>query len=351
MKAMRLIGALAACSIFALTACGIEGLREGLPGEKQVKLNLKDGRSGGQSLVDDETKMAGFYDLTVGVTVGVNVTVVGLLAIMKWITDTQPSEQPDADHAVWGPSDPKGLDRVQYKATAERVEDGHFLFALLGRPKTSTDEADYKEVYTIEYFRAGVERGHGTITVDRDQHKQIDPLDPKICDTGKAIVTFSNDGADSMKVVDVDFSGLDRSACDDKGQMGMYHYAEAEDGSGDFSFSAKNNIHKEAENKPLIEKMTIRSQWTAEGAGRSDVIVEEGEIPADLTTCGTPCGGATKVIVTQCWDETFISRYENTNVEPLQSILLPGLDAQGALNPTGDEATDCAFQFADPAQI
>jgi hypothetical protein len=348
MKAMRLISAVTVCGVFALTACGIESLREGLPGEKQVKINLKDGRSGGQSLGDDATKMAGFYELTVGVTAGVNLTVVGLLATMKWIVDQPPSEQPDADHATWGPSDPKGLERVQYKATAERVEEGHFLFALLGRPKTSTDEADYKEIYTVEYFRAGVDLGHGTITVDRDQHKQIDPLNATICETGKAVVTFANDAGDNKKTVEVDFSGLDRSACTDKGQMGVYTYSEAEDGSGDFSFFAKNNIHRADENKPLIEKMTIRSQWTAEGAGRSDVIVAEGEIPTDLATCGTACGGATEVIVSQCWDETFISRYENTNVAPLQSVLLPGNDASGNLNPTGDEATDCAFQLAVP---
>ncbi|MBN2359490.1 MAG: hypothetical protein JXR83_08540 [Deltaproteobacteria bacterium] len=350
MKAM-LVGAVALCGLFALTSCGLgnlQDMRSGLPGDKQVKIALKGNADNGQALVDDETKMAGFYELTYGVTRGVNGMVLVLLGVTRWIINQPPSEQPDDDHAVWGPTDPEGLERIQYKATAERVEEGHFVFELLGRPKSSTDEADYKAIYSVEYYRAGVERGHGTITVDRDNHKLIDPLNDDICETGSAVVTFANDGADSDKVVDIDFSQLDRSGCSDKGQMGRYHYAEAEDGSGDFSFSASNNIHQDNENKPQIETMTIRSQWTAEGAGRSDVIVEGGEVTTDLANC-TTCEGATRVVVSQCWDEDFISRYENTSPAALQSLLLPGLDGQGALNPTGDEAADCAFQFAEPA--
>lgn len=315
-----------------------------LPGDEQVRINMVGGEASGQSLVDDESKRAGMYDITWGVTRGINGMVVGLLATTRWIVGMPPSERPDPDHAVWGPSDPKGLERLQFKATAERLAADEYLFVLLARPKSSEDEADYREIYNLRYFHAGPDLGHGTVTIDRDQHAEIDPQD--VCETGAAVVVFSNDGSDEgegVKVVDIDFTNLDRSACADggEGQMGYYHYQEAEDGSGDFSFSAMGNIHEEA-GKPGIETMTIRAQWTTDGDGRADVILEGDEIAADLLACGVPCEDASgKVVATQCWDENFISRYEET---------LPGLlreEIFGANNPDSNPDA-CPFEYADP---
>ncbi|MFH1811553.1 MAG: hypothetical protein ABIJ09_22630 [Pseudomonadota bacterium] len=344
--------ALLAVGSLALTACGRFAFKDAFPGDKQVKINLKGGDSSGQSLVGDESQRAGLYEVTYGVTRGINVMVVGLLALTRAIVESPATESPDEDHAVWGPSDPKGLERLQYKATAERVAENEYLFKLLARDKNSTDEADFGEIYALNYFHSGPELGHGTITVDRDEHKRIDPMDTSICDTGVAVVTFANDSADEMKIVDIDFSQLDRSGCEDKGQMGKYHYAEGPDGAGDFLFSAVGNIHEgaEAAEKPLEESLTIRAQWTSEGAGRADVIVADGEIPGDLAACqDASCAGLTTVTATQCWDSSFISRHETTTPEILQGMILPGVDANGDLNPVG-EASACPFAFADPAQ-
>ena len=337
--------------IFVLTGCARNPFAEALPADRQVKIVMKGNADTGQALVDDETQYAALYDTTYDMTRGINGMVVGLLGITRWIVSNPPSEQPDEDHAVWGPSEPDGLERLQYKATAERLAEGEFKFELLARPKDSEDEADYGAIYTLNYTRVDVEVGHGTIEIDRDVHKAIDPMDPDICDSGKAVVTFSNDGEDSMKRVDIDFSELDRSGCDDNAQLGVYHYAEAEDGSGDFSFSAFGNIHEGAEAalKPETESLTIRSQWKPTGEGRTDVIVADGAVPADLTACGAPCEGLTEVVATQCWDSGFVSRFESTVPEVLQPHILPGVDAAGALNPVGDE-TLCPFDFADPTQ-
>lgn len=334
-----------------VSGCNGNAFSDALPSDKQVQINLQGEDDSGQALVDDETQRAGLYDLTFGVTRGINGLAVGLLQLTRTIIELPPTERVDDDHAVWGPNEPKGLERLQFKATAERVAENEYHFVLMARPKASDDDADFREIYELHYFNSGIDLGHGTILIDRDKHAEIDPTDPDLCDSGSALISFANDGEDSMKVVDVDFSQLDRSGCGDNARMGKYHYAEAEDGAGDFIFSAIGNIHEgaEAESKPLEETMTIRSQWTAQGAGRADVIVSDGEIPADQAACqDASCEGLTSVTATQCWDENFISRYENTSPEVLQGEILPGRDSNGELNPTGDVSA-CPFAYADPS--
>lgn len=351
--------ALAATAGMLMSAsCGFldNPFADALPSESQVRIAMA-GNEGGantQALVGEDR--AQFYEITYNMTRGINLLVVGLLGTTRWIVGMPPSERPDEDHAVWGPSDPSGLERLQYKAEGERLADDEFEFVLLARPKAAESEDDYREVYRLHYVRAGIEKGHGTILIDRDQHAEIEE---DVCETGYAEVTFSNDGtaagyADSIKVIDIDFSHLDRSGCltpagePEQGQMGQYHYAEAEDGAGDFSFSATGNIHKGAEalQKPLAESLLIRSRWTSGGKGRSDVLITDGEIPGDLQSAGIQ---SQQVVATQCWDDYFISSYESTDPAELQPYILPGTGVGGELNPTGD-ASDCAFEAADPAE-
>jgi hypothetical protein len=174
---------------------------------------------------------------------------------------------------------------------------------------------------------------------------QSQALEQKVCGNGnrdvlegRAAITFAADA--NPKTVTVDFVDF-RNLCDGADrprEPAKYLYAEADDGSGNFQFTAHGNIHREAENKPLVEDMTIRSRWTAAGAGRSDLTVGGGEVPADMQSLSVP---GNSVIVTECWDNDFLTVFQTTEPEELPQQL------RDAIRPTQGAQTDCVFAQAE----
>jgi hypothetical protein len=74
-----------------------------------------------------------------------------------------------------------------------------------------------------------------------------------------------------------------------------------------------------------VEHLTIKSRWTAAGAGRSDVKATGGDLVADATA-------------NECWDTNFLSQYLFANWAPMHGH--------------GTEAQDCAaFPTADYSSL
>ncbi|MBI5493394.1 MAG: hypothetical protein HY904_00095 [Deltaproteobacteria bacterium] len=334
MTASRLsvLAALALASACGGNAADFTGI---IPDDGAVTINVP-GQSGGQPLLGARSD---FYETTYNISRGINGGVTWVLGLTRAISLQRPSKV-DGDQYTWGPSQPSGLDRIQWKFEATKVADGHWTFQLLGRPKNSTSEADYKAVYDGEVFRGADDpaRGHGSLNLYFDNSQA---LEQKSCGNanrdvleGRAVVAFAADV--NPRTVSVDFVDF-RNACDGDTvtrQPAHYDYTEAADGAGNFQFSAHGNVHKAAENKPLLEKMAIRSRWMANGAGRSDVSIGEGEVPGDLAA-NSISGNA--VIATECWDEMFNVSYQTTEPTDLPQGL------KDAIRPTEGNAADCVF--------
>jgi hypothetical protein len=327
----RLLSTLAvALALPTLTACGLRNeLLQGLPSSEDVQIKVP-GSEGGQALSIGETSE--FYEATWRTSRGVNGGILMVFGLIDRITN-YPATTVDEDTqtAVWGPSEPEGLERNAWRFTAQKVEEGQFTYVLEARPKGSEDEADWQAVFDGVAFPAEDSAGTGTLNLHFGVMNELNDD----CLTGDAVVTY--DGTlEGRRQVDVAFNGFGNTCEDEDVTVATYHYGENDDASGDFEFSFNGNIHQADESKPLIETFTIKSRWLGTGTGRSDVIISGGEVPGDLAT-HLPDSDATSVMASECWDDNFALTYSDTNPEELRDAIRPLL---------GD-ASACPFEDAE----
>lgn len=310
---MNALAAAALC--LSLTACG--GLRdemlEGMPSRDDVSIDVPS--SEGQALSLGE--QSPFYEMTYGVSRTVNGGILGVFELIDRIIEHPPTVS-EENRRVWGPSEPRGLERNAFKFTAERVAEGQFLYALEARPKDGGDD-EWRVVFDGEAFPAEGSKGTGTLTLHFDTMNELngDPL------VGTAVVVYDTTLPDGRREVDVSFDNFANTNNDEQRTIASYHYGENGDSSGDFEFSFHADLHaNDAEDKPLIETFTINSRWLGTGAGRSDVVISGGEVPGDLET-HLPDSGATSVQATECWDDGFALLYADTSPEELRDAVRP----------------------------
>jgi hypothetical protein len=327
------LSSLTACVLLLplTTACGLRNeFLEALPTADDVAITVP----GQDAQALDLGETSEFYQATRNVSRGINGGIGAVFLLTERIVRS-PASVSEENFRQWGPSEPQGLERNSFKFTAERVEEGHFVYALEARPKDSEDDADWKVVYGGDAFPAEGNVGSGVLTLHFDTMNELNDE----CTVGTATVTYdanANDGLDRM--VDVDFDGVANECDGEERTIATYHYSEnKEDGSGDFEFGMNGDIHANNpdEDKPLIETFTINSRWLSSGTGRSDVRISGGEVPGDLEA-HLPDSGRTDVQATECWDDNFGLTYSDTAPEELRDIIRPQL---------GD-ATACPFEDA-----
>jgi hypothetical protein len=290
----------AGAAVVGSVACDRQAtLARVVPVRAQVRLNVP-----GATLGEGQALRAGapseFHTATVAIADRVNGGVGTVYRLVERILALPPADTDGETYAVWGPSTPRGLERNTFRFTVNKVDDGQFDFALQARPKDATDDGAFVVVFEGTSFPSGDgDGGHG----DLDVHwGALRSLDGSECLLGDLHVDYVGDA--TPRTLDVTFLEVADGCRDETPTSASYHYEEAADGSGSLAFAQQKNLHRDDENKPLEEVFAVHSRWAADGAGRSDVRLAEGEIPADLAT-HIPGTTATTADVVECWDASF----------------------------------------------
>ncbi len=288
------VGAVSAMVVLVLAVgCGPsagDSFRRGVPGSTEVSLKLPG--SVQQPLTAEGTRRDGLegeraalYTVTREVTVVVNGGVGSALALIEKIVSYPPSTVSE-NTATWGPVT-DSLSPTTWKLTVTQDSPTQYHYALVAKAKAEPDSA-YRTILSGTHSPTGTNLGSGTLLIDWDQAQQLPEHDANV---GTASVTYSHLTADAKATIDVQFKQV-RDA--DSGQRidSKYGYEATPGQGGAFNFSA----HKNLAPGDALEQLTVRSRWVENGAGRSDVQVNGGDL-ADAAT------------VNECWDSAFASRY------------------------------------------
>ncbi len=317
-----------------LLACGPMGgqFANTFPSAETVRLEVP---SKGSSSLGSETgtqrqevkgATSDFYRLTRGVTVGANAGVGAVLGLVKAISEYPPTSI-NGDVAVWGPHT-EDLSPNTWKFTVTKVGPATWDYQFEGKAKQAPD-TDFVVVLSGTHSPALDANGNpqehfgeGDFLLDFDAAQTLPEHGPEV---GKAQVSYSRLDAASDTVIDIEFDDI----LDGETQTlidASYRYRKHPQQGGAFEFMLPKDVHaNDPTPQPGLEKLTIKSRWTSNGAGRSDVKATGGELPMDA-------------FASECWDENFNSQFLHANWAPFHGW--------------GAESTDCAaFPSADYSQL
>ncbi len=262
------------------------------------------GSSGGQSIQGDEPWANGpwakYYGFTRQVRKGVN-QVAGVVLGSVWIiVHTHPTSVDDHE-ATWGPWT-DSLEPVTYRFRVTEVGQKEYEYRLEGRPKGSNSDADYKTILLGEGWGKGhSSHGDGYFTIDLDVAHELDPFTAD-GETGKIKIThdlppditsnlFSQPRTITAEVTPTHteewFTVTSKSAADGTGTLKVDAFADADDS-----------------NMTEPEDISILSQWNGTGAGRADITITGGDVPADPG----------KVTAVECWGSDFYRVYYSDSI-------------------------------------
>lgn len=236
-----------------------------------------------------------YYAFTREVRDGVNRVTATILGTVWYIAHTKPTSIDD-DEAIWGPNT-DSLEPATWRFRVTRVAGEKYAYALEGRPKESKRDADYVVVLNGTGFGPDDDRhGDGTFTIDLDAAKALDPL-AHASDSGTVTVTH-----DLPRTVTDEFAPLPRrievalAPSTDASHLDILSVANA-DNTGLLIVDGIADV--DASHATALEDVMVASQWRADGAGRADVNIASGDVPAALSL----------VTAVECWDSKFKQSY------------------------------------------
>jgi hypothetical protein len=315
----RLFLAAALAPVAFVPACGLKDddadeFRGGVPRHETVEVRVPGAQQG--ALTADGTtaavkgallgEKADYYSLTRAVTAVINGGTAAVLILVKTIT-RYPATSVSGDTAVWGPHT-EPLSPNTWRLTVTRLEPHKFQYALDAKAKTAGDSA-FLTILAGTHTRAIVAGlpvegfGAGTFTLDWDAAQMLPEHGKEV---GKATFVYARESLRSPGTIDVDFKGVKE---DKTGELfdAVYKYAETPGMGGNFQYSATQDYLPEPGNTGTAkEKLTIRSRWQEDGAGRSDVRMSGGDLTI-LNVTGT---------ANECWDSNFGSVYMSQSWNP-----------------------------------
>lgn len=242
---------------------------------------------------------AKWYTFTRDIRASVNQVTREVLGSVWLVVHTQPTDV-GADYATWGPYT-DALEPVTYRFRVEKVGEHEYDYTLEGRPRASRSDDDYRAVLKGKGFgRLDSRHGDGSFTVDLDAAKALDPS-RHANDSGTVIVTH-----DLPPTITRDLGALPRRIDVDLRPAGE-EFAHIEsvantDSTGVISVDAHADL--DASKTTAIEDVSVMSRFRADGAGRADITIAGGDLPA-----ATPV-----VTASECWGTDFARVYYEDSI-------------------------------------
>jgi hypothetical protein len=308
----------AACSLAlgALSGCTLdkkddaaEAFREAVPQEKSVALSGPDSNGTTSTAAATPsrrtlgtaptTPYAKWYGFTRGMRQGVNQVTAGVLGGV-WAILHVPPTMLGKDVAVWGPYTDE-LEPVTYRFRITRIAPDEYDYTLDGRPKSSTDDTEFRAVLTGHgYGRPHSLHGRGEFRIDLDVAKALDPFAHEE-DSGTVQVNYElpRDFLDNPNF-------LPRSITAKVDPAGEAEYTVESlallDRTGSIHVDAHVDIAEEKNTK--LEDVVIDSRWNQAGAGRADIDFAGGDLPSSIPM----------VAAVECWGTDFLQSYYTDSV-------------------------------------
>jgi hypothetical protein len=299
--------------------------REAIPLREAVEVAGPEAESGRDSSTAsvtaqaDEPWSAGpyskWYGFTRVVRAGVNVVTGAVLGSAWLIVHTEPSSVEDGE-AIWGPYT-DALDPATYRFRVTRVADAEYDYVLEGRPKSSNDDADYRAVLAGHgYGKRHDLHGEGEFTIDLDVARALDPF-AHADDSGTVRIEhhLPHDLRDGDFLPRTIVAEVTPDPAINPESFSVTSNAN-EDGTGSLHVTAVADVDDTKTTE--LEDIVVDSRFRADGAGRADIAITGGDIPADPGV----------VSAVECWGGDFMRSYYSDSLE---------------LEPTEGEASACVY--------
>lgn len=277
-------------SLLLLSACGQFGNAYGdevLPKAEQLEINLQIASDAAKSPADPED-WATFYEATRSVTEDVNGVIGFVLGTVALVVSTQQPSWVDDDktQAMWGPYSDSGLDPTETGIMVTRLDDDSYDWTVFQVPNGGTVETDSVNIVTGHVNPgATAEVADGTFTLD---YTAANALDPAVKLTGTWDVTYAYDESGVAAEVTADDYGWESWILRDA----TYAYIEDYAGAGEMDLAYTADVNGSG----TTEIVTLKSRWQADGMGRGDAELREGDVSGDVTA-------------NECWGTDFKTSY------------------------------------------
>jgi hypothetical protein len=301
-------------------------IRQALPTKEAMQIVGPDTQASSEPAVTraaaapQDAPYAKFYVFTRDVRDGVNAITASVLGTVWYIVHTRPTSIHEGQ-ATWGPYT-DSLEPATYRFVVTRTATTEYSYILQGRAKESSSEQDYRTVLSgVGYSKDDPKHGDGNFTVDLDTARALDPVAHRN-DSGVISVvhdlpaTVTEEFVPLPRTIQVTLAPTDPAA-----HLEILSIAR-EDNTGTIVVDGQADIDESK--KTLLEDVTVASQWDPAGAGRSDVSLSGGDVPASVDP----------VTLVECWDTHFKQSYYR--------------DSAGISTTVGD-VSGCAF--SDPVVV
>jgi hypothetical protein len=253
-----------------------------------------------------------WYSFTRDLRDGVNVVTAVVLVSVWAVAHTEPSEI-DEDHAVFGPFEGDSLEPARYRLTVTRIGDHHFRYVLDGQRKSG---GDFVTVLDGDgYSRASDSHGDGQFTLDLGKAKILDPS-RHLNDSGTVTIVHELPSDIGRRHDALPRTIVATIAPEGEASLSITSNAH-EDHTGELDVTAHVDI--DDAHDTALEDVTVTSRWQPTGAGRSDIGISGGDLPA---------AGFEGVTATECWGTDFSRVYY--------------VDSAG-FKPTEGDAAECVY--------
>jgi hypothetical protein len=241
-----------------------------------------------------------WYTFTRDVRDGVNIVTAAILVTVSFVVHTEPSSVSE-DEAVWGPFDGDALDPVSWRLTVTRIGDHHYRYVVEGRRKADKGGPFISVLTGTGFDRQSPSHGDGSFTLDLDNSRRLDPS--RHADD-RGTVTIEHDlPRDIGRRVNALPRVITATVDPGTGESLVIGSTANTDHTGSLGVTAVVDIDDVKDG--VNEDVSIASRWRETGAGRSDITIAGGSLPADLPV----------VNATECWGENFARVYYGDSID------------------------------------